>query len=261
LLLQRGMLGSEEEQFGADCSSALTGTVCLSRNIRANPSSKQKRKNLMPLVLKKSGDSHGLNLVKGTPGNIAVNLKWAAAVAPVAPPVKKSGGWFGGLFGGGETEAPKPAAAPDLDLGCMYELTVGADPKGVIQALGKLFGSRTSSPFIALDGDDRAGGSADGENLFVGLSQLKRVVIFAYIYGGSTDFRSVNARVLMKVSNGEEISVDLDSPSPKQTFCAIAQIVNQNGKLTVTKEERYFAGHKDCDLHYGFGFNWTTASK
>ncbi len=213
----------------------------------------------MPINLKKSGDSHGLNLVKG-PGNFDVNLKWAAAVAAAAAPAPaKSGGWFGGLFGGGQPATPKPTAAPDLDLGCMFELTDGR--KDVIQALGKNFGTRTSSPFIALDGDDRAGGSADGENLFIGTNLLKRVVIFAYIYDGSTDFRSVNARVQMKVSNGDEISIDLNSPSPSLTFCAIAQIVNDNGKITVTKEERYFAGHEACDRNYGFGFSWTKASK
>lgn len=194
----------------------------------------------MAVTLAKQGDSHKVNLSKGG-GNVLVNLKWEA---------RKSGGFK--LFGGGS------GAAADLDLGCMYELQDGS--KGVIQALGNAFGSRTASPFIALDGDDRAGGSADGENLFVGADKLKRVVIFAYIYSGGGDFRSVAGRVSMKVSNGEQIDLALDNPSGK-TFCALAQIVNNGGQLTVSKEERYFGGHEECDRNYGFGFSWTRGSK
>ena len=81
-------------------------------------------------------------------GEILVNLNWNNK------PAKK--GFLGSLFGGGS----KPI---DLDLGCLYELKNGR--KGTVQALGNAFGSLQQEPYIALDGDDRTGAVATGENL------------------------------------------------------------------------------------------------
>ena len=36
---------------------------------------------------------------------------------------------------------------------------------------------------------------------------------------------------------------------------------NVGGNVEVSKEERYFQGHQDCDEHYGFGFRWSAGSK
>ena len=86
-------------------------------------------------------------------GEILVNLNWNNK------PAKK--GFLGSLFGGGS----KPI---DLDLGCLYELKNGR--KGTVQALGNAFGSLQQEPYIALDGDDRTGAVATGENLRILLS-------------------------------------------------------------------------------------------
>lgn len=80
-------------------------------------------------------------------GEILVNLNWNSR------PVKQ--GFLSGLFGGKQ--------GIDLDLGCLYELKDGR--KGTVQALGNAFGSLTQPPFISLDGDDRTGAAAAGENL------------------------------------------------------------------------------------------------
>lgn len=203
----------------------------------------------MAISLSKSGDSHKVSLKKGAAQNIKVNLKWEAAAA------KKSGGLFGGLFGGGGS-----AQQQDLDLGCMYELVDGS--KGVIQALGNLFGSRAADPFIALDGDDRSGSSAAGENLeILRPDRIKRVVLFAYFYEGSSDFAALKTRVTMEVTNGETVTLDLNNSKSGKTFCALAQVSVKDGQISLTKEEHYFAGHRDCDAHYGFGFDWTTGRK
>lgn len=203
----------------------------------------------MAITLKKSGETHKLTLAKNQTVSIHVNLKWN-------PREKKGGGFLGlgNLLGGGGTEAA------DLDLGCMYEMANGN--KGVVQALGNLFGSKDGEPFILLDKDDRSGNSADGENLDVFRSdQISRVLLFAYIYDRSTDFRSVAARVTLKASNGEELVIELDNPTSSRTFCALATITNVNGQVSVKKEEAYFDGHRDCDAAYGFGFNWVNGSK
>ena len=82
-----------------------------------------------------------VNLKKKVPiGEILINLNWDQ-------PKKRF------LF------APKPI---DLDLGCLYELKNGR--KGTVQALGNAFGHLNAEPWIALDGDDRTGASAAGEN-------------------------------------------------------------------------------------------------
>lgn len=200
----------------------------------------------MAISLSKSGDSHKVSLKKDTAQPIKVNLKWEAAA-------KKSGGLLGGLFGGGS------AQNQDLDLGCMYELTDGT--KGVIQALGNLFGSRTAAPFIALDKDDRSGSSTDGENLeILRPANIKRVVLFAYFYEGSSDFAALKTKVTMQC-NGETVTIDLNTPKSGKTFCALAQVSVKDGQISLTKEEQYFSGHQDCDRNYGFGFQWTRGSK
>lgn len=201
----------------------------------------------MAINLSKSGDSHKVSLKKDAVPTIKVNLKWSAAA-------KKSGGMFGGLFGGGSVQQQ------DLDLGCMYETVDGQ--KGVIQALGNAFGSRNSDPFISLDGDDRSGASTEGENLeILRPDRIKRVVLFAYFYEGSSDFKALDTKVTMQVSNGETVTLALSTPADKKTFCALAQVSVKDGQISLTKEEQYFAGHEACDRHYGFGFNWTRASK
>jgi tellurite resistance protein TerA len=195
----------------------------------------------MTVTLKKSGDSHRISLAKQDL-NVHVNLNWQAP---------KPSGFLSKVFA---------AAPPDLDLGCMFELVDGR--KGVIQPLGGNFGSKSSEPFIFLDKDDRSGAAADGENLYLYKPALiKRVMLFAMIYKGATDFRSVGGRMFFKVSNGERVELDLNSPSPNLAFCSAALISCQNGEVRITKEERYFSGHREADQHYGFGFNWTAGSK
>lgn len=99
-----------------------------------------------------------------------------------------------GVFGGGE--------APDLDLGCMFELTDGS--KGVIQPLGENFGSRTHPPYIFLDKDDRSGASTDGENLYITRPDLvKRIMVFSLIYDGAANYATVNGRLRDQGPSGQ----------------------------------------------------------
>jgi tellurite resistance protein TerA len=210
--------------------------------------------------LEKNGDSTKVNLSKGTSAksvSVHVNLTWKPAAAPA--PAPKKGGLFGGMFGGRTPAAPAPLKNEDLDLGCMWLDNAGG--KNVVQALGKAFGSKDVAPYIYLDGDDRSGNAAGGENLYITRPDaVRRVLIFAYIYEGSA-FANVDAKITIKVSNGETIEIDLDAPSRERSFCAAALIEIANGEITVRKENTYHGGHQQCDQAYGFGFNWTQASK
>jgi tellurite resistance protein TerA len=200
----------------------------------------------MAINLQKGGDTHSINLVKSNGSKeslqIHANLNWIQ---------EKKKGFFS--FLGNSQNA-------DLDLGCMYEMLDGS--KGVIQPLGNNFGSKNSEPYIFLDKDDRDGGSADGENMRVFKPELiKRILFFGLLYSGANDFTAVNARMFFRISNDEQVNLDLDNAGLNKIFCAAAMIENKNGTLTISKEARYFNGHADADKYYKFGFTWKTGTK
>lgn len=112
-------------------------------------------------------------------GELRVNLNWNAR--PAAAP---GGGFLKRLaaLGGGR-------GGIDLDLACLWELTDGR--KGVVQALGNAFGALDTPPYAQLDGDDRSGSATGGENLRINLTHLaeiRRVLVFAFIYEGVASF-------------------------------------------------------------------------
>lgn len=188
--------------------------------------------------LKKSGDSHKINLVKNS-GTIHVNLNWNKDVKT-------------GLF------ATKKAI--DLDLACMFRLKTGE--QGVIQALGNAFGSDSGLPFIKLDHDDRTGSSNNGENMFFSKPELLDfVVVFAYIYEGAQGWQGTKGVVTLTQENGSDITISLDEAKTNQRFCVVASMTNTDGQLIIKREELYFNGHREVDQHYGFGFRWSTGHK
>ena len=113
----------------------------------------------------------------GAFGQLRVNLNWHSGAG-------------GGLF--------RRAQPIDLDLGCLWQLADGS--KGVVQALGNAFGSLQTPPYVLLDGDDRSGTAAGGENLLVNfdqLQQIRRILVFAYIYQGTPAWDRVQAVITM----------------------------------------------------------------
>ena len=66
----------------------------------------------------------------------------------------------------------------DLDLACMYRLKNGN--KGVIQALGNSFGSKTHEPYIFLDGDDRSGNVSSGKNMY--FLNRKKLILLLFLH-------------------------------------------------------------------------------
>jgi tellurite resistance protein TerA len=200
---------------------------------------------LTKVTLEKQGQRASISLVKGGAAQpIHVNLNW-----------DKGGGVRKGLFG-----IKMSTGDADLDLGAMYVMKDG--DIGVVQALGNRFGSDRFAPYILLDKDDRSGVASDGENLYILRPELiQQVLVFAFIYEGTSDFTSVGGRLNIKDAGGNEIAMQLNNPDARRTFCAIAMFENVGGKIEVSKEERYFHGHQDCDEHYGFGFQWKAGSK
>ncbi len=204
---------------------------------------------LSKITLTKASPSVSLAKGGGASGRLRVNLAWN-------PRPEGTGGGGGGFL-------KKLMGAPsgiDLDLGCLYELHDGK--KGVVQALGNAFGAIDRPPYVLLDGDDRQGGG--GENMTINLDRLadiKRILVFAFIYEGVPAWDKADGVVTLTPVNGPEIRVELDESSGSR-MCAIALLENKGGQLVVHREVNYIGGAQDAlDRAYGWGMDWSPGRK
>lgn len=203
------------------------------------------------VTLKSKGDNFQLKS-KGAGGDLLINLNWNQN-----PQGKKPSGMFAKLLGGGQS-----GGAVDLDLGCLFEMNIGI--KGAIQALGNSLGSFNMPPYIQHMGDDRSGTWAEGENMKINLthiSQLKRVLIFAFIYEGVPNWASTDAVVTVKVPGQPVLEVPMGSQMDSRPFCAIAMLDFIGTDIKVTKLLSFHNGHPDCDRMYNWGLKWVAGQK
>ena len=203
--------------------------------------------NLNKIELTKKGQTINLEKKSAALGEIVVNLNWNQQ--------QQKGGFLSSLLGKNK--------GIDLDLGCLYELTNG--DKGCVQALGNTFGSLTSMPYIQLDGDDRTGAVTGGENLRINgnqIAQIKRLVVYTFIYEGAANWAQADAVVTLTYPGGQDIVVRLDETRSNAGMCAIAMIENVNNEtFRVERLVEYFNGHKQVDDAYGWGMEWRAATK
>lgn len=211
----------------------------------------------MAIILEKGGDTHRINLEKpsGRPlaGEIVINLDW------------NKGGFLKNLFGN----------AVDLDLGCFYEMRDGkkmlidglqvSHGRGGDRHHATRQGCYDQAPYIWHQGDDRGGGSSSGETILVnpnGANQIKRIIIYTFIYEGVAKWSETNAVVKVKVPGSEDVVVEMGQQSSNKRFCAIAQLdFGTDNSITVKKLVTFHDGHSDCDKVYGWGFNYSPGSK
>jgi len=241
------------EHFGVEVSDEpvkapleLEPVASIANQTKNEQSHHVNEKKMMPIELQKG---QKINLEKKTGaglGEILINLNWNQTIP--------KRGLFNELLGS------KPI---DLDLGCLYEMKNGN--KRCVQALGKAFGSFNTSPFIKLDGDDRTGSSMQGENLRINgkkLAQIKRVLIYTFIYGGVSNWQQVDGVVTVKCPQSQDIIVRLDENKSKGTMCAIAMLENKNDEtFSVEKIVKFFNGHQQMDRAFGWGLNWSAGRK
>lgn len=210
---------------------------------------------LSKVTLTKAAPSVSLTKQGGTSGAMRVNLNWEVR--------KQFSGW-----GSKRGRAVAMHADLDLDLCALYELADGR--KGVVQALGNAYGSLQRPPYIHLDGDDRTGASASGENLTVNLDHIKdfrRILVFVTIYEGARSFADLHATVTLQPQHGAAIDFALDECTVPSTVCALALITNTGGDLVVQREVRYLvpdrgvSPQRTVDRVYGWGMNWTPGRK
>ncbi|WP_028589241.1 TerD family protein [Paenibacillus massiliensis] len=199
--------------------------------------------NLSKIELKKKGDS--INLKKnasGVLGEILINLNWNQQTSR-------------GLFG--------RSSGVDLDLGCLYEMKDGS--KGVVQALGRSFGSLNRFPYISLDGDDRTGSIKTGENLRINgakISEIKRILVFTYIYDGVANWSQADGIVTIYQKDGPDIIVRMNEYGSSHGMCGIAMFRNVNNEtFSIERIVQFYPGHKQLDRAHGWNMRWTAGSK
>ncbi len=180
-------------------------------------------------------------------GEILVNLNWNST------PVNK--GFLASFFSGN--------SGIDLDLGCLFELKNGK--KGTVQALGKAFGSQINEPYISLDGDDRTGASAAGENLRINgnrIVDIKRILVYTFIYEGVANWQQADATVTIKYPGAEDLVVKMDSYNTQNKMCALALLENVNDEtFSVEKVVQFYPGHQAMDQAFHWGLRWVAGKK
>ena len=178
-------------------------------------------------------------------GEILVNLNWNYR------PAKQ--GFLSSLLGGNQ--------GIDLELG--YELKNGQ--KGAVQALGNSFGNLNQAPYISLDGDDRTGAAAAGENLRINgnkLSEFKRILVYTFIYEGVANWKQADAIVTIKYPGAEDIIVKMDTFNSSNIMCGLALFENQNDQtFSVEKIVQFYQGHQALDKAFNWGMSWKAGRK
>ncbi|MEV0550935.1 TerD family protein [Nocardia salmonicida] len=203
--------------------------------------------NLAKVSLTKEAPSVSLTKHGATGGVLRVNLNWTSMAA--------TGRLFGKLRG----------KNIDLDLCCFFELVNGAI--GSVRALDRRFGALYEPPFIHLDQDDRTGASITGENLSVNLDYtqfIRRILVFASIYDGASDFRNVHATVTLHTVNSAPIEMTLDGCTDNSRDAVLFVLENVNGEFVVRREGAFVrppAGQPGGGVveiarlyHWDFGF-------
>lgn len=209
------------------------------------------------IELSKKGAETTIDLSKGgtsISGPIIANLNWT----------QHSGGFFKGLLGGGV----------DLDLGCFFELTDGS--KSVIDALqfsggqggGRTIVSRqgcfTRKPWIWHTGDDLTGASSEGEFIHVnpeGISDIKRIDFYAYIYEGVAKWADSDAVIKLTVPGHEEIVIRMAEINSKQKFAVLCNLEFTASGIKVVNANSFHDGHGEADRYHGWGMKWRAGSK
>ncbi|MEU8787543.1 TerD family protein [Streptomyces sp. NPDC048637] len=221
---------------------------------------------LTKVTLTKDAPAVSLTKQGGTSGAMRVNLNWSGGSAGKRLG-KKLGRKAMEAMGARGALLP-PSGELDLDLCALYQLTDGA--AGVIHPLGNNFGSLHAPPYIQLDGDDRTGAAAAGENMTINLDhqdRIKRVLIFVTVYAGARSFEGLSATVTLQPQHGAPVDFTLDACTVPSNVCALALITNTGSELVVQREARYLvpdpgvSPQRTVDHAYGWGLDWSPARK
>ena len=151
----------------------------------------------------------------------------------------------------------------DLDVGCLYEMMDGT--RGAIQAFGEKFGNFDNPPYMKLSGDERTGDAkGHDEHILVNgahWQDIKRVLVYLYIYSGAPRWAEINPRIVLDVPGEEDLCVTLSAYNDALTICAVGGLENVRGGIKLTNYTEYFPGHAEMDRAFGFGLEWDDGKK
>ncbi|MFU8925666.1 TerD family protein [Acinetobacter puyangensis] len=241
-----GGLKPLSEYFGVEIKDE-PAPAPVSNPIPASPPS-QSKINLSKVTLDKQNNKINLSKKASGFGEIKINLNWNKQNTTA-----QQGGFFKKLLNQNQ--------GVDLDLGCLFEMRDGT--KSVVQALGNCFGDFNRFPFIQLSADDRTGALSDGEWLRINgqhWQDIRRVVIFAFIYQGVPNWSATDGVVTIYVPDQPPIEIRLTEGQPLG-MCGIVELTNQDGSIQVQRHVRYVKGHIELDDAFGFGLRWKAGSK
>jgi len=160
-------------------------------------------------------------------------------------------------------KAPPSPQGVDLDLGVLYELKNGA--RGAVQAFGELFGDFEAQPYMALSGDERTG-DAEGDDEFIMVNgakwpEIKRLLVYVYIYGGAPDWAAIRPQVHVDVPGEQSLIIVPSVGKSELPVCAVAGLENIRNGIRLTNYNEYFRSHPSMDRAFGFGLQWDDGAK
>lgn len=202
-------------------------------------------------MLDKSGESGIIQPPENGFDNIHIGLAWNNII------VEQSSGFMGLI-----KKATKQGV--DIDLGCFFELKNGT--KGILQPFGDLFGNLDKMPFIALSGDERTGDS-DGDDESITINgqkwpEIERVLIYTYIYKGSSDWSQIQPDLSIQIHQGEsELHIKPSLKTTNMTVCALATLKNAKDGIQIMTHGEYFTSQASMDRAFGFGLKWEDGAK
>ncbi len=151
----------------------------------------------------------------------------------------------------------------DIDIGCFYELADGQ--RGAIQALGAMNGSYQEPPFVGLSGDERTGDSEGiDEHLVINGAQwpqIKKILIYLYIYEGAPNWAAVRPQVHINVPGERTIVVTLNTHRDDCRVCLVAGLENVRNGIRIHNYTEYYPGQAEMDRAFGIGLKWDEGRK
>ncbi len=202
-------------------------------------------------MLDKSGESGLISPPEGGFSNMHIGLAWNNII------VEKAGGFMGLM-----KKAMKSGV--DIDLGCFFELKNGT--RGILQPFGNLHGNLDDIPYIALSGDERTG-DKEGDDEYLTIngqkwSEIERVLIYTYIYKGSSDWSQIRPELSINIEKGEEnLVIKPGLKTNNMTVCALASLKNVKNGIQIMTHGEYFTSQASMDRAFGFGLNWEDGAK
>ena len=91
-------------------------------------------------------------------------------------------------------------------------------------------------------------------------SQIRRVVVFAFIYDGVPNWAATDGVITVYVPDQPPIEIQLTEGQPLG-MCGVVELSNQQGTLQVQRHVQYVKGHPELDRAFGFGLRWKAGSK